>query len=200
MNYIFDFDGTICDSLKVSVQILNNFGKDNHLPPISQKDLKSLGTKGLIKNLKLTSSQVQEFEIYYRKEMTKFIPILSPYKGLSKIFHKLCIKNHLYIISSNSKNNIEIFLRKNQLESYFTDISSSTDIFGKNNTISLLIKKYDLYLTETYYVADETRDIEAAQKTKIHSVAVTWGFESKELLEATHPDIIIDKPKQLLKI
>ena len=34
-----------------------------------------------------------------------------------------------------------------------------------------------------YYVCDEIRDIEAARKSKIKSIAVTWGYNSKEALE-----------------
>ncbi len=49
-------------------------------------------------------------------------------------------------------------------------------------------------------MGDETRDIEAAKKSKIKIVAVTWGFNSSNVLAQHQPDFLIDIPQQLTEI
>lgn len=51
--------------------------------------------------------------------------------------------------------------------------------------------------SKTYYIGDETRDIEAAQKCQIASVAVTWGFNSESILSKFHPDYVAREPEEL---
>lgn len=63
-----------------------------------------------------------------------------------------------------------------------------------------LLRKYGIRPEETIYVGDETRDIEAARKTNIEIIAVSWGYNSKQLLEKQKPDFLIDKPRQLVDI
>lgn len=48
------------------------------------------------------------------------------------------------------------------------------------------------------YVGDEDRDIIAAKKTMIRSIAVTWGYNSQKRLEAVGPDCIVNSPLQII--
>jgi phosphoglycolate phosphatase len=59
--------------------------------------------------------------------------------------------------------------------------------------------EYSLASDECVYVGDETRDVEAARKAGMRSAAVTWGFNSRELLEKSRPDFLIDRPGELLE-
>ena len=64
-------------------------------------------------------------------------------------------------------------------------------------------KKYvPVYLKnkEIVYVADETRDIEAAKKAKVRIISVTWGFNSREILKKQNPDFLVDRPEEILRI
>jgi len=49
------------------------------------------------------------------------------------------------------------------------------------------------------YVGDETRDIEAA-KSHIKAIAVSWGFNSAEVLASKTQIFLIHQPKQLIVI
>jgi len=48
------------------------------------------------------------------------------------------------------------------------------------------------------YVGDTSVDIQTAKNAGLISVAVTWGFRSKQSLLAENPDYIIDTPQELL--
>ncbi|WP_187329412.1 HAD family hydrolase [Halomicronema hongdechloris] len=49
-------------------------------------------------------------------------------------------------------------------------------------------------------MGDEVRDIEATRQTGIRSVAVTWGFNSENVLADHHPNFLVLAPEQLLAI
>ncbi|MCD6276008.1 MAG: HAD-IA family hydrolase [Thermoplasmata archaeon] len=53
---------------------------------------------------------------------------------------------------------------------------------------------------DTYVVGDTEMDILAAMNAGVRSIAVTWGFRSKEFLEALNPDYIVHRPEEILKI
>jgi phosphoglycolate phosphatase len=59
------------------------------------------------------------------------------------------------------------------------------------------LKQQNLRLEQAIYVGDEIRDIEAAKRSNIKVIAVSWGFNSKEILAQHEPDFLIDEPKQL---
>ena len=56
------------------------------------------------------------------------------------------------------------FFRRNELEDYFEFVYSSNNLFGKHRTINRVIRNHGLSLENTFYVGDETRDIESAKK------------------------------------
>ena len=104
------------------------------------------------------------------------------------------------IITSNSKKNVEKFLKKHNLNDIFDFIDSSTRILGKSYQIKSIIKKHRLDKDSVLYIGDETRDIEATKKVGIKVAAVTWGFNSSERLSQFSPDYLIDEPEQLIRV
>ena len=48
------------------------------------------------------------------------------------------------------------------------------------------------------YVGDETRDIRSARKSNVGIVAVSWGFNSGDILQEFQPDSLVNTPQELL--
>ena len=103
----------------------------------------------------------------------------------------------LGILTSNSKDNVQEFLKKNDMD-VFDWVYAERSLFGKARKLDKIIKKQKLKKEETIYVADEIRDIEAAKKSQIKIMAVTWGFNAKAGLAKYRPDFLLDHPKELL--
>ncbi|MBT4963272.1 MAG: HAD-IA family hydrolase [Francisellaceae bacterium] len=98
------------------------------------------------------------------------------------------------IISSNSENNIKKFLSYNQ----FPDIDflyGDIDFFEKERYLAKLRDVYDGY--QIYYVGDEVRDVFAAKKAGINSIAFTGGMGSLNDLLGSDPDMLINKLKYI---
>jgi phosphoglycolate phosphatase-like HAD superfamily hydrolase len=47
------------------------------------------------------------------------------------------------------------------------------------------------------YVGDEVRDIVAARKAGVDVAAVSWGYNTREVLAKHEPDYLIERPELL---
>jgi hypothetical protein len=92
--------------------------------------------------------------------------------------------------------NINAFLSHNKISS-FDNIISSGGLFGKAKAIKDFLSQQALDSQEVVYVGDECRDIIACQKNKVRVIAVTWGYDSEELLAGYHPDALVHHPLEL---
>lgn len=92
------------------------------------------------------------------------------------------------------------FLSINELDSLFDFIYSGVTIFGKTTIINNVLRQKQFKPQAVIYVGDETRDIEASKKANIKVIAVTWGFNSPEILAKQNPDFLIHQPRELLEV
>jgi phosphoglycolate phosphatase len=134
-----------------------------------------------------------------KKELNKEIADLKPFTGIAESLFQL--KEHGYklgIITSNMEDNVIAFLKNNNLHLFFDFIHTGTTLFGKHKIIDKLIKRHKFCLDKIIYVGDETRDIEAAKKSKIKIIAVSWGFNSPTILAQYNPDFLVNHPQELV--
>ena len=139
--------------------------------------------------------------IRIRRELKKRISEVKIFEDIELVLKELKNKGFdLYILTSNSKENVEIFLRDNYLLDIFKFVYSSSNVFGKDKSIKKFFKNYNINKEDCVYIGDETRDIEAMKKIDLPIIAVSWGFNSKCALKRLNPDKIIESPKKLLDL
>lgn len=199
---IFDFDGTIADSLEEGLKILNNFAPEFGYVPLSKKDfqrLRGMRPAEIIKEFKFNKIKVLLIGAKVLKALRGVIQTVQPFPGIESVLRDFKKEDiQLGMISSNSRENVEAFLEHYELE-IFDFIECGTSLFGKDKVINRLISKNKLDRNSITYIGDEVRDIEAAKRAKIKVAAVTWGFNTKELLRGYNPDFLIDTPSELWK-
>ncbi|MGH8001053.1 MAG: HAD-IA family hydrolase, partial [Brasilonema sp.] len=136
-----------------------------------------------------------------KSELKNKIKELKPISGIKDALVVLNNEGYrLGIITSNSLENVTDFLKVNDLDNLFDFIYSGVTIFGKTTIINNVLKQKQIKPQEVIYVGDETRDIEASKKANIKVIAVTWGFNSQEVLTKQNPDFLIHHPSQLLEV
>lgn len=104
----------------------------------------------------------------------------------------------LGILTSNAVSNIERYLSHHQIRE-FDFIYGGSSLFGKARLLRKVMKSHNIAPQQACYIGDETRDIEAAKACNIRSVAVSWGFNSPEILAEYAPDYVIHHPIDLLE-
>lgn len=201
---IFDFDGTIADTVDALVSIANRLAIEFGYIQITPEQLtllKNLSSREIIKYSGVSLLKIPFLVKKVKAELKNKIQELKPIPGMKESLLEL--KNHGYqlgIITSNSKDNVTAFLKVNELDNLFDFIYSAVTIFGKTTIINNVLKQKQLKPQTVIYVGDETRDIEASKKANIKVIAVTWGFNSAEILSQQNPDFLIHQPSELLQV
>lgn len=203
-NLIFDFDGTLVDSFNTVVQKFNLLSQEfkfNKIDETEIQELKNLSSKELIRHLKIPLIRLPKVMKKAREAMRKEMANLPAFINLGEVLEKLyqadCV---LGIVTSNSFENVMVWLKTNKIDHLFDFIHSESSYFGKKQSLKRLIKTRRMNVLQTFYIGDETRDVEAARECNINSIAVAWGFNSLQTLSYSQPDFIANKPEDLLTI
>ncbi len=201
---IFDFDGTIADTLDALVTIANRLALEFGYIQITPNELallRNLTSREIIKYSGISLFKIPFLLKKVKGELKNKISEFHPIPGIQEALIEL--KNQGYqlgIITSNSQENVTEFLKLNHLDWLFEFIYSGVTIFGKTTIINNVLRQKQLKPQSVIYVGDETRDIEASKKANIRVVAVTWGFNSPEALAKQNPDFLIYHPRELLDV
>lgn len=200
---LFDFDGTLADSFQVIFAAGNHLAAKHGLRTWSQaeaQELRSLGAREVLRRSGIPARQLPQWMREMRRELRAEIPRLAPQPGLDPALRQLAAAGmSLGLVTSNSRENVELFLERNRWQELFTHLACST-LFGKSFHIRRLLRHAAIAPGAAGYVGDETRDIEAARKAGVQAIAVTWGFNDRSALEEAAPDHLLDHPAHLLTL
>jgi len=201
---IFDFDGTLADTLEESRRIYNQLTADYSLREVSAEELPGLRHFSLLElldHLNIPKRRVPSLLSRGTALMRGNITRLPLIPGIREIIPVLRSRATAFgILTSNATANVDLFLRAHGLREHFDFISSTSKLTGKSKHLRAIRKTFSLQEEEMVYVGDEIRDIRAARKAGIPVAAVTWGFNSPESLVAEAPTHVITIPDELLDL
>ncbi len=198
---IFDFDGTIADSFKVVLDIFYELtGKE----PYDEEQIskfKAMSMRKAVKAAHLPPRQIPRLLIKGRTQMSQRLNELKPFPDIKQVLKKLHDNGHnLLVISSNSQSNVRSFLKEHKLDAYFDGVYGGIGLLSKASALRRVLRINKLAAQDCYYVGDEIRDIHAAKRAHIRSIAVTWGYNDGAILAARKPFMTADSPKDLLHL
>jgi phosphoglycolate phosphatase len=200
---IFDFDGTLADSLGTLIKITNDLAPEFGIAQIKVEQiaaLRQLNSQEVIKMSGIALWQIPFLLRRYQVEFQQRAARVPLFPGIEQMLHELKFSGYkLGIVSSNSVENIELVLCHYQVDRLFSFMQSCS-VFGKGRAIRSIMRANYAEPEETIYVGDEVRDIQAARRSKVSSIAVTWGFNSAELLSAQQPDYLVHYPQEIVKL
>ena len=200
---IFDFDGTIADTHSYIITISNRLSREFNYNTIRMDEVERLKDKTsqeLIRHLKVPILKIPAIVARGKKEFHQNISHIKPIDGLKDVLYQLKeLNTTLGILSSNTLENIMKFLSNHDLD-IFDFIDTTHKIWSKDSSLRNLMDKNGFSKEDVIYVGDEIRDITATRKLGIKVAAVAWGYNSARVLEKYHPDFIIYKPQELLKL
>ncbi|MDF1677869.1 MAG: HAD hydrolase-like protein [Legionellaceae bacterium] len=197
---IFDFDGTLADSLQALAKVTQVLAPIYHFQAISPEllpELRTMPAQQIINYLGIKPWLVPILMIAVRRRLLAQIPSMRLQPGLGTLFDPLSKHtSSIGILSSNSKKNIAQFLSQHNIRQV-NYIHVEKHRLSKRHALKHLMKKNQFHAKDTYYVVDEVRDIEAAKTLGITSIAVTWGYNTKEALQKAEPTFLVETPKAL---
>ena len=197
---IFDFDGTLADSLNVIVEIFQDMtGKAAGMPKSELLQLRHSPIPIVAKRLGVPLWKVPFLLWRGRRMMQKRIDEVVLYRGLDQVIKHLHTEGYrLLVLSSNSTHNVRAFLRRNKLDTYFTHMYGGVGLFSKASALRKVMARNRVHVQDCIYIGDETRDIEACQSIGLRVIAVEWGFADPKFLEKHNPTALVKTPAELL--
>jgi phosphoglycolate phosphatase len=201
---VFDFDGTIADTLGETRRIFNQIAPDYGIRQVEEHELdhlRHLSLKQLLGHLGIPKRRVPALISRGTGMMRGNITRLQMIEGMAEVILEL--RRHVRrfgILTSNAPANVDLFLRSHGLREPFDFISSTSKLTGKAKHLRAIRKTFSLRHEEMLYIGDELRDVKASQKAGIPVAAVTWGFNSRESLAAEKPDYLFDHPADFLRL
>jgi phosphoglycolate phosphatase len=199
---IFDFDGTIADSLPAAIQVFEQLtSRPEKFTAKQIESFRDLSVPELISALGIPKWKVPVLMIKGRKMLRDHLYGIAVHKGVADVLKALYEQDiPLYVLSSNSTENVHSYLQRHKLTQYFSGIYGGASLLGKAPLILKMIKKEGLATKGSWYVGDEVRDVSAARAVGMHIASVSWGYNTHAALATKEPDAILDTAPQLQKL
>jgi phosphoglycolate phosphatase len=199
---VWDFDGTLADSLPSAVSIFNRLAPELGYKPLADLDTaRGLSTRQFLRQQGISLWRLPRLVRKFQTAAADEADRLKLVPGLSAALAALTAAGvRLGVLSSNREDNIRRCLRANGAEQYFAFVVGYPRLFGKAKALKRIIRAERLDPATVLYVGDELRDVEAARKAGAKVAAVTWGFHTMELLRTGGPDFVVSNANELTEL
>lgn len=198
---IFDFDGTLADSLILGLAGVNQLAERFSYPIFEDPDyIRARGVRQLIKeDLGLRWYQFPVYLHALKKQLMPQLSKLELNEGMEEVLRALHTQAQLFILTSNIRPAVEFVIERYQLD-LFEGIYAGTSLFRKHQKLKRLLRRHQLKAHEAVYVGDEVRDIVACRRIGMPIISVTWGFNSTDFLASAGPNHLAQSPEELRQI
>ncbi len=162
---VFDFDGTLVDSLLTALDIFNRFAAKYRYKPIENPEaVRSMTTRQFMKHHGISLWRLPRLVRKFHAAVAGEAEKLKLYPGLVEVLAGLQESGtRLGILSSNKEDNIRRCLRVNGAEEFFAFVVGYPKLFGKGRALRRIVRAERIARGDVLYVGDELRDMEAAQ-------------------------------------
>ncbi len=209
---IYDLDGTLIDSSKdISNSInwmLNELGFASLPEPLIRNHVGS-GVVYLIKNvlnevspdfLKQDGILEKATKLYRGRYSDHLLDETKLYPHVPAVLD--FFKNRKQAVLTNKTEDFSRRILKGlQVDQFFFDVVGGDRTPSKKpapDSVLKLIEAAGVRAGETVLIGDSTIDVQTAKNAAVHSVAVTYGFNSRREIELCQPDRILDEFNALI--
>lgn len=207
---IFDFDGTLVDSVEDVIISFNKALEIHNFPTLTREEyLDRLGGNidEIISLILKDNSSAENIELvkatylklYYASQNNHTVP----FPNVHGLLELLQARGILLAINSNRKNDS----LNGYVEKFFSDIhfvaveGHNQDYPSKPSqfAVNMIMEKCNLNKDDCIYIGDSITDIRTAQNAGIECLLVRWGYGRKDAFENDYPTEIIGNASEILK-
>lgn len=208
---IFDLDGTLLDTLEDLADAGNWVCRRNGWPEHSLEEFRAMvghGIPNLVERFSpegcrsplLMVNTLAQFSQYYgAHNMDKTLP----YAGMAELAAELKKRGVQMAVYSNKADDFS----RQIVEHFFPGVFSL--VRGKVRGVPVkpdptgvrqVLAELNADPAATLFVGDSSVDMETAHNAGLPACGVTWGFRSRESLEAAGAEFLADTPEQLAAV
>lgn len=209
---IFDLDGTLVNTIEdlglACDYLLEKQGRELKWTIDDYKNFVGNGAKLLVERAFEGELSANELEEQYQQFKIKYNEIkmehAHAYEGIKEVVSILKENNIKLAVCTNKPDVAAKGMIKDIFGSDMFDIvCGAVDDLPKKPDPTIaksIIKELKVTPNECVWIGDSSVDIETAKNLGCKSIGVTWGFRSFEHLFKAYPTLILNEPKEILKI
>jgi len=188
---IFDFDGTLHDSLPWFMGVMDKITDRHGLRRIGSDEVEVLRgrtTREIIAQLAVPMWKLPVIARDVRRLKAASLAGIPLFPGVQRMLEELAAKSIVTaIVSSDDETNVRRALGPANIDliRYF---ACGASLLGKSRQFRRVLRMADIPAAQAIAIGDETRDAEAARKAGMAFGAVAWGYATCEALRAQSPD------------
>lgn len=203
---IFDWDGTLLDSIQIIVDSVHLTAKYFHLPLLTDQAVKN------IIGLKLDYAISQLYPALTEKQLNAFLEkyaelFVTLEKATPKLFPNVLetltkLRENGYLLAvatGKSRKGLDRILNALNLTDFFDATRCADETAGKPDPKMLneLLSYFKLNNNQAIMIGDASFDLQMANNAGLDSIAVSYGAQEIETLKSYHPNAIISEFIQL---
>lgn len=187
---LFDFDGTLADTLPYLLTYMNRAADRFGFKRIGDHEvdtLRGLDPRAVMKHLDVPLWKVPMIARAMKASFGEDAHRIALFEGVSELLRRL--GRHgvtLGIVSSNSAHNVRQVLGE-ELAGLIEYYECGAALFGKPSKLKKAIRRSGVEVSRAIYIGDEVRDADAAKAAKIDFGAVCWGYSHVGALRSRAP-------------
>jgi phosphoglycolate phosphatase len=198
---IFDFDGTLADSLPWFRASFHDVIARFDLTPVTADELeamRSLSAREIMARLNVSMWQLPAIVSDMRKRKLAAARETSLFAGIPAMLSDLQRQGiKTAIVSSDSEASVRQVLGATTAQ--ITRFDCGAAVFGKHWKFRRVARKLGAKPSETICIGDEIRDIEAAKAAGMDSGAVAWGYALPSALQAAGPTHLFNSIEEVMQ-
>ncbi len=203
---IFDWDGTLMDSVSKIVESMQSTAVALNLPVPTFEQGKDVIGISLLPALKQLfkiddEQQAQQVLLAYRAEFSQHKQVCSPlFEGAQQLLVDLKTQGYtLAVATGKARAGLSFNMQHSNTESYFSVTKTADDAPSKPSPDMLLqiLQELNLSAKDVLMVGDTTYDMAMAEAIDVDRVAVSFGVHNAAQLNQHRPLAVIDHLSQL---
>jgi phosphoglycolate phosphatase len=202
-HFIFDFDGTLADSVDWVIRTLNDVAAHHGFRSVNEDEIQMLRgrpNREIVKFLGVPAWKVPLIATDMRARIAADIEQIKLFPGTDQLLADLEARgSRIAVVTSNSEANVRRILGAKNSER-FHRFECGASIFGKARRFRRVIQDSGVSAAETICIGDETRDIDAAKSIGAASGAVSWGYATPDVLAAHQPDHLFEQMAAIVEL
>ncbi len=199
---VFDFDGTLADSLTWFRTALSDVVEKHGLSPICAERaeaLRGMTPKAIMDELGIPTWKLPFIAADVRARAAKNVAQITLFDGIAELLSELrACGVTIVVVSSNGEDAIRQVMGAD-LVAHISHFACGAALFGKAAVFRKVVRMAGSTPARTLCIGDEVRDIEAAREAGCGCGAVTWGFATPAILEASVPDHVYALPHDIAR-
>ena len=201
---VFDFDGTLADSLELAVELYNGIAVQRGYGTMTKQnlaELRALSIPERCRRLGVPALRLPGLVVEVGRLLQHAAARVALHEGVPELVRTLHGRRlQLAIVSTNREATIRAILEREGLAGAFGPVSCGSRVFGKARPLRQLVRAANAPAARFVYVGDEHRDVEASRTVGMRAIGVTWGADAPERLRAAAPDALATSPAQIVDL